>query len=294
MPPEPVPPPNVRDGFTLALGGGGGRGWTHVGVARELERRRLTPTRIVGTSMGAIIGAALAAGRTPDEIEAASSRISVYRLVRRRGRFALFDPRPLLDTLARDLADPMIEDLPTPLGISTFDLVSGRPRLLTSGRLVDALEVSIAVPLFFPPRPDADGVWCDAGPWEGIPVSLARAWDPTLPVVGVFADIPKPAFLTTRVAASVLRATSRRLGTGRPEDALTARRFLALLAARWADPIVDEPPDVLIRPDLGRTNALQFGRSAHAIIAGEREAAAVLDALEAAIPTGPELARAGA
>lgn len=291
---EPMQPLNVRDGFTLALGGGGGRGWTHVGVARALERRQLTPTRIVGTSMGAIIGAALAAGRTPDEIEAASSRISVYRLVRRRGRFALFDPRPLLDTLARDLDDPMIEDLPTPLGISAFDLVSGRPRLITSGRLVDALAVSIAVPLFFPPRRDADGVWCDAGPWEGIPVSLARAWDPTLPVVGVFADIPKPAFLTSRVAASVLRATSRRLGPGRPEDALTARRFLALLAARWADPIVNDPPDVLIKPNLGRTNALQFGRSAQAILAGEREASAVLDALEENAPLARELVRAGA
>lgn len=287
-------PRTVRDGFTLALGGGGGRGWTHVGVARALARRGLAPTRIVGTSMGAIIGAALAAGRSPDEIEAASTRISIYRLVRRRGRFALFDPRPLLDTLARDLADPMIEELPTPLGITAFDLVSGRPRLITAGRLIDALEVSIAVPLFFPPRRDADGVWCDAGPWEGIPVSLARAWDPQLPVVGVFADVPKPAFLTSRAAASLLRATSRRLGVGTLEDALTARRFLALLAARWADPVVNQPPDVLIRPNLRRINALQFGRAARAIAAGEAEAAAVLDALPEVANASREWARAGA
>src|SRR3990170_1916377 len=98
--------PRFADGFTLALGGGGARGWAHVGVARALDGRGL------------------------------------------------------------------------------------RPRLLTSGRLVDALEVSIAVPLFFPPHRDSDGVWCDAGPWEGIPVSLAREWDPALPVVGVLADIP--------------------------------------------------------------------------------------------------------
>lgn len=284
--------PDLSHGFTLALGGGGGRGWTHVGVARALERRGLRPTRIVGTSMGAIIGAALAAGRTPEEIEAASSRISVYRLVRRRGRFALFDPRPLLETLARDLGDPLIEELGTPLGVSTFDLVQGRPRLVTTGRLIDALEVSIAVPLFFPPRRDDQGIWCDAGPWEGIPVTLSRAWDPHLPVVGVFADIPKPGFLTSRVAASVLRATSRRLGTGSPADDLTARRLLALLAARYADPVVDAPPDVLIRPNLGRTNALQFGRSAQAIAAGEREATAVLDRLAQAGSAPREVAHA--
>jgi NTE family protein len=268
-------------GFTLALGGGGGRGWTHVGVARALDERGLRPTRIVGTSMGAIIGAALAAGRTPDEIEAAADRFSLYRLVGRRARFALFDPRPLLEALSRDLGDPLIEDLPTPLGITTYDLVAGRPRLLTSGRLIDALEVSIAVPLFFPPRRDADGVWCDAGPWEGIPVTLAREWDPSLPVVGVLADVPKPTFLASRVGAAVLRATSRRLGIGGVEDALTARRFLALLAARWADPVVEQPPDVLIVPDLGRTNALRFGRSSATIAAGEAATRAVLDALGA-------------
>lgn len=280
-PPEPMPPPGLSGGFTLALGGGGGRGWTHVGVARVLAQRGLRPTRIVGTSMGAIIGAALAAGRAPDEIEEASTRISLYRLVGKGARLALFDPRPVLDQLARDLGDPLIEDLPTPLGITTFDLVEGRPRLVTSGRLIDALEVSIAVPLFFPPRRDADGVWCDAGPWEGIPVSLARAWDPALPVVGVLADIPKPAFLTSRVPSAILRATSRRLGVGTGADALTARRFLALLAARYADPVVEEPPDVLIAPDMGRTNALRFGRSVTAIAAGERATRAVLDAVGA-------------
>ncbi|MGZ8475494.1 MAG: patatin-like phospholipase family protein [Candidatus Limnocylindria bacterium] len=279
--PEPMPPRDLAGGFTLALGGGGGRGWAHVGVARVLAERGLRPTRIVGTSMGAIIGAALAAGRGPDEIEEASRRISLYRLVGKRARLALFDPRPVLDVLARDLGDPLIEDLPTPLGITTFDLVEGRPRLVTRGRLIDALEVSIAVPLFFPPRRDADGVWCDAGPWEGIPVSLARQWEPALPVVGVLADIPKPAFLTSRMASSVLRATSRRLGVGTAADALTARRFLALLAVRYADPVVDEQPDVLIAPDMGRTNALRFGRSTIAIAAGERATRAVLDTVGA-------------
>lgn len=279
MQPDPLPQRRLTDGFTLALGGGGARGWTHVGVARALADRGMRPTRIVGTSMGAIIGAALAAGRTPDEIQRAANRRSIYRVVGKRGRFALFDPRPLLDELARDLDDPRIEELPTPMGVTTYDLVSGRPRLVTSGRLIDALERSIAVPLFFPPRRDADGVWCDAGPWEGIPVTLARAWAPELPVVGVLADVPKPAFLASRVGSTFLRATSRRLGVGAGGDRLTARRYLALLTARWADPVVAEPPDVLIAPPLGRMNALQFGRAATAITVGEMAAAAVLDDL---------------
>ena len=267
-------------GFTLALGGGGARGWAHIGVARALERRGLRPSRIVGTSMGAIVGAGIAAGRSADDIEAAAHRTSVYRLVGRRGRLALFDPRPLLEHLALDLGDPRIEDLPTPLGVTAYDLVAGRPRLFTEGRLVDALEVSIAVPFFFPPRRDPEGVWCDAGPWEGIPVSQARAWDPDLPVIGVWADIPKPAILSSRFGAAALRAVSARLGPGTAQERLTARRYLGLLTRRWADPIVDEPPDLLIRPRLGRMNALQFGRVAATVAIGERDAADALGTLD--------------
>ena len=262
----------IADGFTLALGGGGARGWAHVGVARALEERGLRPRRIVGTSMGAIVGAALAMGRSPDSIEADALRAPVHRLMARRGRFALFDPRPVLDHLAHELGDPRIEDLPTPLGISAYDLVAGAPRLITEGRLVDALEISIAVPFFFPPRRDPDGVWCDAGPWEGIPVTLARSWDPSLPVIGVLADIPKPAFLASRAGAVFLRAVSARLGVGRAEDRLTARRYLALLTARWADPVVRQPPDLFIAPRMGRLNALQFSRVSEAIAIGERDA----------------------
>ena len=266
---------NLADGFTLALGGGGARGWAHIGVARGLDLLGLRPTRIVGTSMGAIIGAGMAAGRTPEQMEEAARRTKVYRLMR-RGRLALFDARPLLERTVAELGDPLIDDLPIPLGITTYDLVAGRPRLITSGSLVDALERSIAVPFFLPPRRDADGVWCDAGPWEGVPVTLSRAWDPSLPVIGVLADIPKPAFLASPIGAAVLRGASVRLAGSARSDRLTARRFLSLVTARWADPVVVEPPDVLIAPRLGRMNALQFGRIGPAIEIGERDTVAAL------------------
>lgn len=258
-------------GFTLALGGGGARGWAHIGVARALESLHMQPARIVGTSMGAIIGAGMAAGRTSDQMADAARRTSVYRLMRRPGRLAMFDARPLLEQTTRELGDPRIEELPIPLGVTTYDLVTGRPRLITEGRLTDALEVSIAVPFFLPPRRDANGVWCDAGPWEGVPVTLAREWDAGLPVIGVLADIPKPAFLSSRLGGAVLRGVSRRLAGAATSERLTARRYLSLLTARWAEPVVNEPPDLLIAPRLGRMNALQFRRIDRALEIGERD-----------------------
>jgi NTE family protein len=276
--------PRLDAGFILALGGGGARGWAHIGVARALRARGLVPTRIVGTSMGAIIGAGMAAGRTPEEMEAAAVATPVLKLMQRPGRLAAYDARPLLERVVADLGDPRIEELPTPLGITTFDLVTGRAHLITRGRLVDALTVSIAVPFFLPPRRAHGGVWCDAGPWEGIPVSHARAWDPTLPIVGVLADIPKPAFLSSRLGAAVLRATSARFGVEHAEGRLTARRYLGLLTARWADPVVSEPPDLNIAPALGWMSALNFSRVRPAIAIGERDAGLALDAVPRGAP----------
>ena len=282
---------NLVGGFTLALGGGGARGWAHIGVARALASRGLRPSRIVGTSMGAIIGAGMAAGHTPEQMEAAARRTSVYRLMRRPGRLALFDAKDLLVRMAGQLGNPRIEDLSLPLGVTTYDLVTGRPRLITSGPLVDALEMSIAVPLFLPPRRDASGVWCDAGPWEGIPVTLSRAWAPGDPVIGVLADIPKPAFLASRLGAAALRRASARLAPREGGERLTARRYLSLLTARWAEPVVTAPPDLLIAPQLGRMNALMFGRIDDAIAIGERDTLAALDTIRA--PEQAEVAHGG-
>lgn len=247
----------IGDRFTLALGGGGGRGWAHVGVARALDEAGMKPSLIVGTSMGAIIGAGLAAGFTPEEIERAGRETPVYELLRRPARFAMFDPRPLLERLAHQLGDPMIEDLPTRFAVSTYDLVSGTSTAITSGRLIDAVARSIAIPIFFPPRPDAMGVWCDAGGWESVPVSHARRLSPD-PVIGVWVDYTKPGMLVWPPVAALLRAASR--GTAGPDASsrLSARRYFSLLTARLSEPVVELEPDLLIRPRLGLSQAWRF------------------------------------
>jgi NTE family protein len=265
--------------FTLALGGGGGRGWAHIGVARALEAAQLRPSLIVGTSMGAIVGAGIAAGFGADRMLQLADATSVYRLVGRRARFALFDSGPLLEALDETLGRARIEELPTPLAITAYDLVAGRPAAITSGPVVDALRRSIAVPLFFPPCRDADGVWCDAGPWEAVPVSVARGLAPRQPVIGVWVDRPKPSLLAARPMAALLRAVAAGAGRGAWQgdvDPLTARRYFALLTRRWADPVHHEEPDLLIRPRLGPIPAWRFSQARLLADRGHRDAAAVL------------------
>ena len=119
-------------------------------------------------------------------------RISIFEVIDNRGTIRMLDswaapgfaPLPgSLDTAqvpyavakllrGEDFVVPRIEDLPVPLAITAYDLTDGTTVAITRGRVVDAIQRAIAVPLFFPPCPDGEHLWCDAGPWEAMPVSI--------------------------------------------------------------------------------------------------------------------------
>jgi NTE family protein len=259
--------PDLRSGFTLALGAGGGRGWAHIGVVRALHEHDLRPSLIIGSSIGAVIGAGMAMGLPPAQVAAMAERVDVWRECEPRGRYAYADPARLIRRLLAEVGDPLIEELATPFVATAYDLVTGEHRLIRSGRVSTALIRSTAIPFVFPPRPDGEAVYVDAGVWEGVPVSVARALSHD-PVVGVeiFGSFTGP--LSRWPLAGALRLGGRALGHGQPGDPLTARRYLALLATRITHPPVALPPDLLIRPDLGWANPIRFGQVARLEQAG--------------------------
>lgn len=250
----------LASGFTLALGGGGARGFAHLGVAEALAARGLVPGRILGTSMGSVIGAGLAAGLSVERMAEMAARIDPWRMARRPARLAMFDHRPLMEQIVAEVGHPRIEDLPTPYGAATYDLVTGRQELITSGPVSEALARSCAIGVIFPPIIDGDAIWTDAGVWEPVPISLARRWAPDDPVVGVQVISPKPSWLATPPFAWPMRGWARLLGTQSRPGRLGARRYAALLAARITDPVIDARADVLIVPDLGHLSWLRFGQ----------------------------------
>ena len=265
----------IGERFTLALGGGGGRGWAHIGVAQALDEAGLRPRLIVGTSMGSVIGAGLAAGFPPREIERIVREAHVAQLFGRRARLAIFDPSPALSVVTRELDNALIEDLPIPFAVATYDLVAGRPAAITSGPVVEALERSIAVPFYFPPRPDGEHLWCDAGLWEAVPVTLARQLSPD-PVIGVYVQAPKPRFFARPPVAWSLRWMARWFnGTDAPAPPgprPSARAYMGLLSARLAEPTVEEAPELLIVPRLGATPPWQLSRLRLMVELGYRDA----------------------
>jgi len=72
---------NMTKKFSLILGGGAARGFAHIGLIRRLEALRVTPSLIVGTSMGALIGVFYACGYTSQDIEKIASDVSLVKLL---------------------------------------------------------------------------------------------------------------------------------------------------------------------------------------------------------------------
>ena len=183
----------------LALGGGGALGAAHVGVLQELESRGIRPAVVVGTSAGAVVGAAYAAGIDLDELE----QIVIDSSWGDFGTFAFTPGLGVLDTVGLRatidrLAGPglMIEDLPVRFGAVATDLVTRDVVLLDHGPVADALCASVSVPGLFRPARLNGHLLVDGGVVQNLPleatfemgarhvigVRLAAEWD-ALPAV---------------------------------------------------------------------------------------------------------------
>jgi NTE family protein len=160
----------------LALSGGAVRGAAHVGVLRVLEEAGLRPAVIAGTSVGSIVGAACAAGRSMLEMERVFTDLDWFSLVRPTLRLkrSLMDTRRLGRFLRTKLELTTFDALQVPFAAVTCDLNSGETVPLTRGDLVQAIRASSALPGLFPPERVEGRLLVDGGIVENLPVRVAR------------------------------------------------------------------------------------------------------------------------
>jgi len=161
----------------LVLSGGGARGFAHIGVIRALHTAGVPIDRIAGTSMGAIIGALCALGRTPDEMLELSRAWERLRPDREytvplvsvmRGRRV----RLLLEQM---FGDARIEDLPVGYFCVSANLTRAVPHVHRQGLLTRATAASCALPGVLPPVVTPDGeLLVDGGILDNMPVERMR------------------------------------------------------------------------------------------------------------------------
>lgn len=137
----------------LALGAGGAKGFVHLGVLKALHRHKLFPSYIAGTSMGSVIAAAYAAGRSPEEIENFIQHTDWREVV----DFTV----PKVGLLAGKRVDKKIGELvfnkkfsevSLPLRIVAYNLTKGEKAIFEQGEIASAVRASISIPGVFKPK----------------------------------------------------------------------------------------------------------------------------------------------
>ena len=169
------------------MGGGAARGFAHVGAWKAIQEAEIAVAGIIGTSTGAIIGAAVAGGRTVEEMEEHSHGFRRRDIMRANRRAPWVDRirSPSVfrgDILRRFILDLLPtedwRDLTIPLIVNAVDLSTGETVWLGHGSdqdvaLVDSVHASAALPVLFPPVEVGGRLLIDGGALDMLPLGRA-------------------------------------------------------------------------------------------------------------------------
>jgi len=177
-PPERTPSRDGRPRIGLALGAGAARGWSHIGVLRELADHGIKPDVIAGTSIGAVVGGCAAAGKL-DQIEAFARSLNKRRVFTLMdlsfSGMSLITGERLKASLEQELGGLNIEDLPIGFAAVATEVGSGHEIWLQRGPLALAIRASYALPGIFEPVRIGDRWLFDGALVNPVPVTVCRA-----------------------------------------------------------------------------------------------------------------------
>ena len=293
-----------RPKIGFVLGAGSARGWAHIGVLRALTEEGIKPDFIAGCSVGALVGAAFAAGRL-DQLEAWALALDWKRMLRLADfglRGGLIRGRRVREVFREQFVERSFSELPVQFAAVATDLHSGQEVWLREGKVSDAISASIAVPGLFQPVLYEDRFLVDGSVVNPIPVSLCRAMGADIAVavdlgtdlVGRYVRDDDRAPTQTAPQGFMSRLL-RRYGKASDPEAepqptapslmetlMGSINIMQLRIARSR--LAGEPPDVLITPRLGHLGLLDYHHAELAIAEGREAVARALPAIRNAIP----------
>ncbi len=315
----PTASPQKRPKVALVLSGGGARGFAHIGVLKVLRELNVPVDMVIGTSMGAVVGGAYAAGYPVEKLEETVRRTrwnDVFTTkapredmdFRRReednrtiSRFAfgltlqgLTLPRGtfrshVLDEVLRSIATPSLEvsnldDLAVPFRSVATDLVSGELVVLADTTLFNAMRASMSIPGAFVPLELRGQLLADGGLARNLPVDVARQMGAEV-IIAVNVGTP---LMPRENLDSALNIAQQMINILTEQN---VRQSLAELT----------PRDILISPDLRDVSFSDFDNGAAILTRGEVAARAMaarlrelsLPAQQAAVIEAARVARSG-
>lgn len=302
---------NMEKKIGLALGSGSARGWAHIGAIRALNDAGIELDYVAGTSIGALVGAVYASGKLDslEEVVLKLDWMQIahfFDVVFPKS--GLIDGNKVADFVRNHVKEINIEELPLPFRAISTDLTTGSEVVIQKGDIIEAVRASISVPGIFTPVRKNKTILVDGGLVNPVPVNVVRQMGADFVIaIDLNHDIVSKKEMSR---TSVTNATVSSLDGGiarsfirksKTLDAINKRLNSSTLPAlkqikqwRSKDPLPNifevlmssihimeaqitaaklktDPPDLLIRPNLGHLTMLDFHRAQEAIAEGYRE-----------------------
>jgi len=218
--------------LALVLGGGGAKGFAHVGVLEELEKANIPVDVIIGCSAGSIVGALYADYPCAQYLKEVMLTMHASVLIDFdiwHARYGLCQGRSLRRFLRANLSATNFDELQLPFFLVATDLYSSELVTIGGGPIVPAVEASCSLPFVFVPVPLHGRVLVDGGVIDPVPVRIARHFDPDVIVAVDLRGLLPPKF---------------------PSNLFGVFTRSAEITLLWQSETCIKDADVVIRPEL--------------------------------------------
>jgi NTE family protein len=266
--------------IALVLGGGGMKGFAHIGVLQALSERGIKPSLFAGTSIGALFAAAFAGGASTEDMARraiAMRRRDLFRLDHlgmikdRMNAPAIYLEAPLRGLVESVVPPGTFAELHAPLFVNTVDLERGTQVIfgtpgLQDVNIQDAVYASCALPGFFPPGKVGERYCVDGGVVDNLPVQIAALW----------ADL----IIAVDVGSSEMRLLKDVHSTGFANIYMRAASTMMHSLQQYPLEGWTGPPMILIRPRC-EGDWLSFANTEQSIDEGRNAAESALTGFEA-------------
>ncbi|WP_186577569.1 patatin-like phospholipase family protein [Aquibacillus kalidii] len=159
----------------LALGAGGARGFSHLGVIKVLNEHKIPIDLIAGSSMGAFIGSLYGAGQDVDQLyKLALSFRRKFFLDFTVPRMGFIQGNRIKEYIRLFTFNKRLEQFDIPTGVVATNLYSGKKKVFSKGIASDAVRASISIPGIFVPERIGKHLYIDGGVIDRVPVSVAK------------------------------------------------------------------------------------------------------------------------
>ncbi|WP_159592053.1 patatin-like phospholipase family protein [Chelativorans xinjiangense] len=243
--------------FAIAFGGGGARGLAHIHAIEALDELGIRPTAISGSSIGAIIGAGMAAGMTGKDIHAYVAAVlatraevvarvwrarpaSLSEMVEGGLRLGQFNAERILKAFLPPQIPSTFERLEIPLYVTATDYYGHRLAVFDSGDLLSALAASAALPAVFRPVQRDGMTLIDGGIYNPVPFDLLE-------------DLADVVIAVDVVGAPTVRS-AKTPSTMEMMFGATQLMMQSIIAMKMQK----KRPDILLRPAVERFRVLDF------------------------------------